>query len=195
MKLVVGLGNPGEKYYRTRHNLGFAILDEYARKVLGSEIFWTREDKFKAETLKVGEVLLVKPQTFMNNSGLSVSILANYFKVPLDEIIVIHDELDLPLGKIKVRTGGSAAGHHGVESIIASLGDDKFVRIRAGIAPSSGLAKLGEHKVRSFNAEHFVLETFLPSESSKVKQLLKRGVEALELLLESSVEEAQNQFN
>lgn len=195
MKLIIGLGNPGEKYTGTRHNLGFEVLDEYARKLSGSEIVWGMENKFKAEVLKIGDTMLVKPQTFMNNSGMAVKLLVNYFKVPLQEVIVLHDELDLPLGKIKIRLGGAAAGHHGVESVITSLGSDAFIRVRLGIGPSSGRTVLSEHKMDSFNVEHFVLEPFMPGERPKVKQIYKRGVEAIKTLLDKGLEVAQNQYN
>lgn len=195
MKLIVGLGNPEERYAGTRHNLGFEVLDELTRKL--NLVDWTEENKFKSEIIKVPELILVKPHTFMNKSGMAVSLLVNYFKVNSEDVIIIHDDLDLPLGKIKVRIGGAAAGHHGVESIINVLGTDKFIRVRLGIGPSagSGLAFLGEHKQAAFSAEQFVLAPFLHSEKSQVKHMIKQGVKALNLLLEKGLEQAQNQFN
>lgn len=128
MKLIIGLGNPGEKYQKTRHNLGFTVLDEFAKKHLGPEVVWEIKDKFKAEVLELpGKILLIKPQTYMNNSGMAVGAIVSYYKLSLDNLIIIHDELDLPLGKIKIRQGGSAAGHHGVESVINTFKSDQFI--------------------------------------------------------------------
>ncbi len=195
MKLIIGLGNPGDKYLKTRHNLGFMALDEYVKKHLdGSEVSWELDNKFKSEILKLSSDLwLVKPQTFMNNSGQAVQLLTSYYKIPSTDLIVIHDDLDLVLGKIKVRLGGAAGGHHGVESIINTLGTDQFNRLRLGIG--NDRSHSGEHKRIAFNAEHFVLEPFVPAEKSKVKHLLKQSLLALDLLLKEGLEVAQNQFN
>lgn len=188
MKLIVGLGNPGTEYLNTRHNLGFAVLDELAKKMDGGE--WKLDKKFKAEIIKINELILVKPQTFMNDSGQAVKLLADYFKVIVGNIIVVHDDVDIVLGKIKVRMGGSGAGHHGVESIINNLGDDKsrlnrdqFIRVRLGI---------GEGKR---DIEKFVLETFLPDERSKVKQMIKTAIGAVDIILEQGLAKAQHQYN
>lgn len=199
MKLLVGLGNPGEKYDKVRHNLGFMAIDELAKelRVHGS---WLMESKFKSEIIKIHELqthnqelLLAKPQTYMNNSGLAVKLLSTTYNLPPTNIIVIHDELDLPLGKIKVRLGGAAAGHHGVESIIKSLGTDQFIRVRLGIGNLK--TQSAEHKKVHVSAEKFVLEPFMHSEKSQVKHMLKKAVKALEILLEKGLTEAQNQFN
>jgi PTH1 family peptidyl-tRNA hydrolase len=133
----------------------------------------------------------------MNNSGEAVKKLVSYFKLKPDDVIIIHDDLDLPLGKIKIRKGGSGGGHHGVESVISSLGTEQFIRLRLGIGPTqgSGPALLSEHNQDHFNVEHFVLEPFLPNERSKFKQMLKRGSTALGLLLKEGIEIAQNQYN
>lgn len=188
MKLIVGLGNPGDKYAQTRHNLGFMVVKEVAKRMGGGA--WGVEGKFKAEVLQVsGQIILAKPQTYMNNSGMAVSLLANYFKIEPEEIIVIHDDLDLPLGKIKVRLGGAAAGHHGVESVINSLGTDKFIRIRLGIGNLQSLS--GEHKHRSFNAEHFVLEPFSAKEMSTVRRMIKLANQELDTILAKGLEKAQ----
>ncbi len=200
MKLIIGLGNPGEKFQKTRHNLGFAVLDTLENKSLPvkkSQQFWTLEKKFKAEigNLEFGEqeLLLVKPQTFMNLSGMAVSLVKNYYKVNPEDIIVIHDDLDLPLGKIKIRLGGAAAGHHGVENIIKELGTDQFIRIRLGIGNQKSLS--GEHKRISFNAEHFVVEEFLPKEQVLIKHMIKQALDAIDILIKEGIEFAQNQFN
>src|SRR3989344_8892491 len=194
MKLIIGLGNPGEKYLKTRHNLGFEVVDKYVSSIK-YKVSWEEEKKFKANIAKITpDLWLIKPQTYMNNSGQAVVALADYFKITSPEdITIIHDDLDLALGKIKVRMGGAAGGHHGGESIINSLASDKFVRVRLGIGNERSHS--GEHKRIAFNAEHFVLETFIPNERSKVKHMVKQATHALEILLEKGLGVAQNQFN
>ncbi len=200
MKLIVGLGNPedkrslrpsGLKYVGTRHNLGFEVLDELAKKL--NLVDWSKEVKFKSELIKAPEILLVKPQTYVNRSGMAVRQLVDYYKLPSTDIILIHDDLDLPLGKIKVRLGGAAAGHHGVESIIAALGTDQFIRIRLGIGNLR--TQSSERKGQALNAEKFVLEPFRLQERSTVKHMIKQAIRALEFVLEKGLIDAQNQFN
>lgn len=210
MKLIVGLGNPGEKYAKVRHNLGFMVVDEWVKRLdvggrkLENEVGnWKLENKFKSYILRFAQndsqLILAKPQTFMNNSGMAVSLLTTYYKLlasrsePSTDLIVIHDDLDLPLGKIKVRLGGAAAGHHGVESIISGLGTDKFIRIRLGIGNLK--TQSSEHKKVHVSAEKFVLEPFIHSEKSQVKHMIKQALKALEILLDRGLVEAQNQFN
>lgn len=192
MKLIVGLGNPGEKYAKVRHNLGFMAIDKL---VVGSkyQVLWEDNKKFKALTGKANDLILAKPQTYMNNSGLAVKLLSTAYSLQTTDIIVVHDELDLPLGKIKVRLGGAAAGHHGVESIIKDLNTDQFIRVRLGIGNLK--TQSAEHKGAHVSAEKFVLEPFMHSEKSKVKHMIKQAVKALEILLEKDLETAQNQFN
>lgn len=198
MKLIVGLGNPEERYAGTRHNLGFDVLEEYARKSLTASDynnFWIFENKFKAEIGKIPEkdLTLVRPQTFMNKSGLAVRAITNYYKLQTTNLIVVHDDLDLPLGKLKVRLGGASAGHHGVESVIDNLKTDQFIRIRLGIGNlrTQSSERNGQH----LSAEKFVLEPFIHSEKSKIKHMIKQALKALDLLLEKGITEAQNQYN
>lgn len=191
MFLIVGLGNPGDKFINTRHNLGFEVVDELRRK-MDLPGFYS-DKKFKSEITKNSGLILVKPQTFMNMSGMAVSAIAQYFKVEPEEVIVIHDELDLPLGHIKIRLGGSDAGHHGIESVIKILGSEQFIRVRLGIGNWHAVS--GEHKHASFNAEKFVVEKFLPGEKSKVKAMVKRTVKAVEAIISEGLDKAQNQFN
>lgn len=198
MKLIIGLGNPGEKYDGTRHNLGFRVVDQLVADRLPATDYgkvWKNDEKFKAEVcrLKTEDVLIVKPQTHMNASGLAVRTLAAYYKLPTTDIIVIHDELDLPLGKIKVRVGGSAAGHRGVESVIESLGDDKFTRVRLGIGTLH--SQRGERDRQRADTERFVLEPFEAVEKPKVKHMVKQAVISLEVILDKGEEAAQNQYN
>ncbi len=189
--LIVGLGNPGDKYVNTRHNLGFVVLDELRRKLALGE--WQEESKFKSQVIKQGDLILARPQTFMNNSGMAIAPLAKFYKIDPQEILIVHDELDLPIGHIKIRIGGSDAGHHGIESLIKHLGTEKFVRLRLGISTWKAIS--GEHKHAAFNAEKFVVDLFDPAEKSKVKAMVKRAVKAIEAILAKGVEKAQNQFN
>jgi len=191
MKLIIGLGNPEGQYAGTRHNLGFEVLDELRKKF--NLLDWTLEDKFHAELIKAAELILVRPQTYVNNSGMAVKSLASYYKIAPSDIVIVHDELDLPLGKIKVRLGGAAAGHHGVESIIEALGTDQFIRVRLGIGNLK--TQSSEHKHAHISAEKFVLEPFLHSEKPQVKHMIKQAIKAIELLLGKGLPVAQNQFN
>lgn len=193
MKLIVGLGNPGVKYSHSRHSLGFLVLDHYAQKHLGPKISWEMDKSLKSEILKLDQVWLVKPQTFMNNSGMAVAQLVSFFKVRLDKLIVVYDEMDLPLGKIKLRLGGSAAGHHGVESIISSLGDDNFIRVRLGIGNLK--SQSAEHGRQHFDVNKYVLEPFLPQERSQVKHMIKKVLLALDTLIAEGIEVAQRRFH
>lgn len=195
IKLIVGLGNPGEKYKYTRHNFGFEVLDAFAKKVNATN--FTEEKKFKAEIAK-GEwngnpITLMKPQTYMNLSGIAVQQFAQYFKIKPGEIVIVHDELDILLGKMKIRQGGSAAGNHGIESIIEKLGREDFIRLRLGIGSEKTLS--GEHGEVHFKAEEFVISPFEAKEKSKVKSMIKRAVLAIDALLSHGLEKAQNQFN
>ncbi len=191
MKLIVGLGNPGDKYAETRHNLGFMVADNLVKTMEAGQ--WKLDRKLKSEIIRTDQIILIKPQTYVNNSGLSIKLAVDYFKVPLADVIIIHDELDLPLGKIKIRVGGSAAGHHGIESIIKFLGDDKFIRVRIGIGNIHTLG--GERGHNHFDAEKFVVENFPPGEISKLKHLIKGAVTAVSLILDQGLEKAQNQYN
>ena len=193
MKLIVGIGNPGEEHQKSRHNLGFMVLD---RLVASSKqpVVWEKSEKVKSYILRLSpDVILAKPFTYMNNSGLAVKLLTTYYKLLTTDVIIVHDELDLPLGKIKVRLGGAAAGHHGVESIIKALNNDKFVRVRLGIGNLR--TQSAEHGSSHIDPNHFVLEPFMSNEKSKLKHLLKQAVEAVELVLEQGLDKAQNQFN
>lgn len=197
MKLIVGLGNPGEKYAGIRHNLGFTVVDKLGSRVQGIGDSWKYEKKFKSEvlnfTLNASRFTLVKPQTYMNKSGIAVKLITTYYNLPPTDLIVVHDELDLPLGKIKIRLGGAAAGHHGVESIIKDLGTDKFIRVRLGIGNLK--TQSAEHKAIHVSAEKFVLQPFLHSEKSSVKHMVKKALKALDLLLGEGLEKAQSQIN
>jgi len=202
MKLIVGLGNPGIKYESTRHNVGFMVLEHLLKDIAPvDKSNWNKEDKLKSElfifdfTSKKGEsekVVLARPQTYMNNSGLGVSLIAKFYKIKPEDIWVVYDELDLPLGSMKIRQGGGAAGHHGVESIMGTVGTDKFWRFRMGIGQSKVHVELNKQKI---NGEDIVLKGFRGGEASKARTMIKRGSKALQQALEGGIESAQNQYN
>ncbi len=188
MKLIVGLGNPGGQYASTRHNIGFMVVDKLLRELgAGVPPVWQRDEKKNVLTARIGEVLLVKPQTFMNNSGFAVRALMDFYKLTPADVWVIHDDIDLPLGKIKIREKGGSAGHHGVESIINELGTDVFIRFRLGIGRGS---EANDRSVISF-----VLSRFRQSEAGSFKHLIKHGTEAVQMALLKGIDVAMNRFN
>lgn len=189
MRLIVGLGNSGEKYQNTRHNLGFMVVDELARKMLSlAKTKWVENKKFNSQFIIFNsQFVLIKPRTMMNASGFAVTKMANFYKVKPEDIWIVHDDVDLPLGKIKIRLGGAAAGHHGVESIIQQLGTDKFVRFRLGIGhPGRGNDKL---------VERYVLQGFSFHEVNEVRQMVKRAIQALKKALGDNLVKAMSEFN
>ena len=195
MKLIVGLGNPGEKYDGTRHNLGFRAVDQFLKDTSSvADSVWTKNDKLKSDIVKLGDTILAKPQTFMNNSGIAVSLLASFYKVEPEDIWIVYDELDLPVGAMKIRFGGAAAGHHGVESILEKLGTDKFWRIRLGIGTSHdkdhAIGRQKQHDV-----EGYVLSGFKSGDQGKIKDITKRSSQALQLALAKGIEAAMNRYN
>lgn len=203
MKLIVGLGNPGEKYEATRHNLGFIVLDHFLKNFEPvKKGDWEDSAKFKSYVTEIEwqpksgtleKVILAKPKTYMNNSGMAVQLIASFYKISASDIWIIHDDFDLPIGSMKIRFGGASAGHHGVESIIDTLKTDKFWRFRLGTGESHSKGKIAKHKIRQ--ADDFVLHNFGRGESGKIRELIKRGVKAIEAGLEESLLKSQNQFN
>lgn len=203
MKLIVGLGNPGEKYESTRHNLGFLTLDHFLKDAKSVEqTKWQHETRFKSDIAeltwqpkkgKEEKLILVKPRTYMNNSGMAVSLITQFYKIDPEDIWVIHDELDLPLGSMKIRLGGAAAGHKGVDSIMLRLGTDKFWRFRLGIGVNRNHGEIASQKMH--DVDDFVLGKFNQTEAGKVRELIKRGAKALATALEKGMQSAQNQFN
>lgn len=175
MILIVGLGNPGEKYKNTRHNVGFVVMEALLRDVTpaGQDI-WKNDAKTKSQMAKAGHLLMAKPQTMMNASGFAVTRLARYYKVKPEDVWVVHDDLDLPLGKMRIKTGGGSAGHRGVESIVRELGTDKFTRFRVGIGRPHREAS--KEKV-----EKYVLASFGFWERREVKRVVKKVVKMIEL--------------
>ncbi len=193
MKLIVGLGNPGEKYNNSRHNLGFITLDHLLQKLTKlKQTFWTEEKKFKVmiKEVEMGskKVILLKPTTFMNDSGAAVQLYSSYYKIAPQEICVIHDELDMPLGKIKIRFGGSGGGHNGVSSILKYLGTDKFLRIRMGIGKEA-------RRRASHDSSDYVLGTFETHEKSKVNSMIKQAVKDILLLQKHGIDLYMSKYN
>jgi PTH1 family peptidyl-tRNA hydrolase len=179
MKLIIGLGNPGKKYEKTRHNVGFMVLDELA----GGEK-WGESKKVKAQYIKMRmgdeNVELLKPQTFMNESGRAVAYAANKNGVSPADILVIHDDVDIPLGEIKIQEGRGAAGHNGVKSIIQHLGTKDFTRIRVGVGVAP-LYKGGRGGIKKpTNTSNFVLKRFGLLEKRKLSQAITAAAEAVE---------------
>jgi PTH1 family peptidyl-tRNA hydrolase len=182
--LVVGLGNPGPEYANTRHNVGFMVVDLLSRRHR-IPVKALRHGARVGEGEIAGEpVALVKPLTFMNVSGRAVAPLASQHSLPPSHVIVIYDDADLPFGKIRVRARGSAGGHNGLKSIIASLGSSEFPRVRIGIGRSRG-GDLIEH----------VLTGFKPAERATINRAIDRAADAVESLLSEGTETAMNRFN
>lgn len=199
MKLIVGLGNPGEKFLYTRHNIGFMVVDKFVKEKLSflqTLKAWKNDKKLAADVCKIGDVLIIKPQTYMNLSGLSVSRVSSFYKINPEDIWVVHDDIDLPLGKIRIRKGGASAGHHGIESIIKELGTSDFVRIRLGV----GKGKLdkphtADHNLHQREIEKFVISPFTEHEAGELKKIIKHAVHALEISISEGLEKAMNRFN
>lgn len=195
MKLIIGLGNPGRQYESTRHNIGFMVADKLEKEFAqGVPPAWQMDEKKNVLTAKIGEVLLVKPQTFMNKSGFAVRALMDFYKLTPADVWVIHDDIDLPLGKIKIREKGGSAGHNGVQSIIDQLKSDSFVRFRLGIGKDlpAGRQEQGDgHR----SVVTFVLSRFRQSEAGQLKHLVKHGTEAVQMALLKGIDKAMNRFN
>ena len=186
MKLIVGLGNPGIEYQLTPHNLGFLAVDRIAGE-RGVEIR-NRQCRALTARIQVGEeqVLLAKPETYMNMSGMSVrELVAEHEAKPESDLIVIQDELDFPLGTLRIHTRRSSAGHNGIESIIGALGTQDFLRIRIGVAP--------EHKVE--DGQRYLLSPFRKAELAMVDGMLDTAAEAVKVILTEGPAAAMNRFN
>ena len=206
MKLIVGLGNPGKEYEKTRHNVGFMVLDQFLKDFEPlKKTEWQVSTKFKSDILEIEwqrthpvhdgvidqplleKVLLVKPKTYMNNSGLAVQLIANFYKIPADDIWIVHDDVDFPVGSMRIRNGGASAGHRGIMSIIDQLGDDKFWRFRIGIGRPGEAGHSG--------VEHHVLDIFSSQDHSKIREVLKHASKAISTGLEEDLVAAMNKFN
>lgn len=197
MTLIVGLGNPGEKYESTRHNIGFLVIDKLSKELSNETLLFKNEKKFQSQIASVGDILLVKPQTYMNDSGKAVSAVAGYYHVKHNDIWVIHDDIDLPPGKIKVREKGSSGGHKGVSSILEAIGSDQFVRFRLGIGRGHeiGGESSDEKNIHRRSIIDHVLSRFKRNEAGIIKHLIENGTEAVRLALLKGVDVAMNRYN
>ena len=183
--MVAGLGNPGREYVRTRHNIGFLVVELLASQAgLG-----LKNARFDAQwvkgTLGRQQVLLVQPQSYMNRSGFPIQQLSSYFKIQLSDIIVVHDDLDLPFGRIRVAHNRGHGGHNGIRSIIDALGEKAFYRVRVGVGrPPSSSGAVGH-----------VLGKFSPEETAELDQVLASAAEACVVIMEKGGTAAMNRFN
>lgn len=184
MKLIIGLGNIGDKYVFTRHNIGFMAVDKIA---LDNNLTFSEEKRLKSLMTKSkinGEdCILIKPTTFMNLSGEAVRAVMDYYKIKIEDILVIYDDLSLPLGKMRFRPNGSDGGHNGIKSIIQHCGKD-FARLKLGIGPQPPIP-----------AEHFVLQNFTKEQLTIVKDVVTTTKDAVEFYFENGIQKAQNKFN
>lgn len=186
-KLIVGLGNPGKEYELTRHNIGFLILDKLAGRKSAE---WKLSAKYRCQLATFreygSEIGLCKPQTFMNRSGESVGPLAGFYKIPLESVLVIADDVELPFGTLRMRGKGSPGGHNGLKSIEQRLGSDQYPRLKVGVGRN-------DHPAKSL-ANH-VLGKFSPSESELLDHVIERATDQIEIWLRLGLIEAMNQYN
>ena len=184
MKLIVGLGNPGAQYKGTRHNIGFAVIDEIARRAAVGFESAPAEAVIAKWRRPEGGALLAKPLTFMNASGEAVGGLARYFKIEPADLLVVVDEVQLPLGKLRARARGSAGGHNGLKSLIAHLGD-QFARLRIGVGRGEMRRDLADHVLARFDAD----------EAAEVERMTTRAADASEMFVTSGIEAVMNAYN
>ena len=184
VKAIVGLGNPGAQYKGTRHNVGFAVLDELARRA-SVEFESAPADALMARWRRTDEpVLLVKPLTYMNLSGQAVGEMSRYFKIEPVDLLIVVDEVQLPLGKLRARARGSAGGHNGLKSVIAHLGDN-YGRLRLGVGRGDSRRDLADH----------VLARFDKDEAADAERMISRAADAAETFITSGIAAVMNQFN
>jgi peptidyl-tRNA hydrolase, PTH1 family len=185
MLCLVGLGNPGPEYAETRHNVGFHVLERLAQR---HDVRISRNrfrSLYGSGRIAGQSCILVKPLTYMNDSGEAVGRLTYFYQIPPEQVVLIYDDLALDLGVLRLRRGGSAAGHNGVKSVIAHLRTDAFPRLRLGIGP------LPEKKP----SRDFVLSPFLSAQRETAEEMIQRGGEALELMIREGLEAAMNRYN
>ena len=184
--LIAGLGNPGGDYARTRHNVGFMVLEGVAKRW---GVGWTYEKKFNARLARAERVertaLLCEPQTYMNSSGKAVGAVAEFYRIPVDRLLIVLDDADLPFGQLRLRPGGSSGGHHGLESIEQHLGTREYARLRIGIGRQSGAREITS----------YVLGRFSSTETPLLDKVLTVASDQVECWLESGIQKAMSQFN
>lgn len=184
MKIIVGLGNPGREYSATRHNAGFLVVDELARR-WNCQSWKNKSNAQIAEFRGTEQVLLVKPQTYMNLSGTSVGELARWYKVDSEDIVVVFDDLDLPVGRLRLRMKGGSGGHRGIESLLTHLSKDTFARVRLGIGrPPEG-----------WEVADYVLSRFTAEEEPLVEQAIAKAADAVESIIKVGLTKTMNLFN
>lgn len=187
IKLIVGLGNPGDKYDKTRHNIGFDVVDRLAEDW---QMDWRDNARFKGNYCegaapRVGKVRLLKPLTYMNHSGQAVRAVCDWYKFSPESVLIIYDDLDLPVGRLRLRLSGSAGGHNGMKSIITHLGTEKFPRLRIGIKKTNQEKDTIGH----------VLGKFSPDEQPYISEALKLAPEVVEVALTDGLEKAMSRYN
>jgi PTH1 family peptidyl-tRNA hydrolase len=183
MKLIVGLGNPGAEYERTRHNVGWQVVDAFAKKFRIAVARHEKNALTGTGRVAGGSVLVAKPLTYMNLSGDAVRLLVNAYAESAQDMIVVYDDIDLPLGKLRIRPNGSAGTHNGMRSIVTELATDNFPRLRVGIGSP-------ETRLRDY-----VLDEFAPDEQPVVERAISRAIDALVLFLRGDLRRAMNEFN
>lgn len=181
MKLIAGLGNPDTKYQNTRHNLGFLVVDYFA---YDEGLSWQKSLDWICHFAKSKEFVVIKPTTFMNKSGEAVREVASFFKIEPEAILIVHDDLDLPFGKLRLSFDGMSAGHKGVESTVESLGSDDFARLRVGI----------DHP-EVIDPEKYVLEEFNDEEKKRLPKVLSNSCEAIRSFIKDGIQATMNRFN
>ncbi len=186
MKLIVGLGNPGEGYAQTRHNAGWMVLDAFARKFRIGIDRHEKESMTGEGRVAGGTVKVAKPLTYMNLSGNAVKLLVNAYLDTTEDLMVVFDEIDLPLGKLRIKPSGSAGTHNGMRSIVESLGTERFPRLRVGVRGETHQ----EYRLRDY-----VLDEFAPEEKPLLEQTIDRAVDALVLFARGDLKRAMNEFN
>jgi peptidyl-tRNA hydrolase, PTH1 family len=193
MKLIVGLGNPGQKYTNNRHNLGYMCLAEFANdhKIKMDK----KQGLSRTGTGEIGgeTVILARSQTYMNESGQAVRWLVRKYSLNMDDLIIIHDDMDLPPGKIRIRQGGSAAGHNGIKSIISELGSPDFIRVRVGIGRPEGAKS--SRTTSEDEIIGFVLSSFTRDEQKVADQTIPKVSDAVEYLINDGLAAAMNKYN
>ena len=185
MKIIAGLGNPGAEYAQTKHNVGFMLVDALAERLNAPA--W-KEDFFSAITeVRIGgeKVFLVKPLTYMNNSGEALGPMLSYYKIDADELVVVHDDMDIPAGTVRIRKKGSSGGHNGIKSIIAHVGGENFARVRIGVGrPPAGWTVINH-----------VLAPFLAEDAPKIREAIGYLLPAMECIVTDGVALAMNRYN
>lgn len=186
MYLIAGLGNPGLKYRNTRHNIGFKVVDLWA-KSLGTYLDRRRfEGKFTRTRFRDIDLILLRPMTFMNRSGASIRACVDFFGLTTDDVLLIHDDIDLPVGRVKVVRSGGAGGHKGVLSAIEHLGTHEFLRMKIGV---------GRPRYEGESVEDYVLKPFYRDEKGIIEEVIQLAVQACEMIVDKGVDAAMNHIN